>query len=125
MKALSARQQSVYACLKNSTTPQGAYELLECLRTDGFKAPTQIYRALNSLITLGLVHKVDSLNAFVACTENHHQGTSIIAICDQCNSYQELSSETLDTLFKNLPNDRDFKARQMTIELKGSCSECA
>ncbi len=125
MKALSARQQSVYDCLKNSTTPKGAYELLECLRADGFKAPTQVYRVLNSLIALGLVHKVDSLNAFVACTEDHHHSASIIAICDQCHSYRELSSETLDVLFKNLPDDRDFKARQMTIELKGSCSECA
>lgn len=125
MEHLTPKLQSVYDCIKNASTPPGAYDLLDQLRTQGFRAPSQMYRALNRLLELGLIHKVESQNAFIACHENHQSGASIFAICDSCGSVEELSSVEFTDQVKALSDRYKFDSRELAVELKGRCSDCA
>ena len=86
---LTKNQSLVLEALKQAKQPLGAYPLLDELRDHGFKAPLQVYRTLGQLADLGLVHRLESLNAWTACCENKHEGTPIFAICNDCGTVVE------------------------------------
>jgi len=67
--------------LKNNKVPLSAYDILDKLHDFGFRAPLQVYRALDKLIELGLVHRLETLNAFVAC---QHKIVKVITKKLQC-----------------------------------------
>ena len=67
---LAANQQLVFKAFGEAAAPLSAYSILERLQGKGIKAPLQVYRALEKLIDFGLVHRLESLNAFVVC--DHH-----------------------------------------------------
>lgn len=64
---LTANQEAVYAALRRAQSPLSAYALLARLREQGFNAPTQVYRALDRLLEQGIVHRLESMNAYVSC----------------------------------------------------------
>ncbi|MGB2321810.1 MAG: Fur family transcriptional regulator, partial [Candidatus Puniceispirillaceae bacterium] len=72
---LTRNQTLVLEALASAGQPLGAYSLLDLLRDQGFKAPLQVYRALDQLISEGLVHRLESLNAWTACCEDQHSYT--------------------------------------------------
>ena len=91
--SLTKNQLCVLTRLEGAVGPLSAYTLLDQLRDDGFRAPLQVYRALDSLMKGGFVHRLESLNAFVACAEPHdhsHRMTAF-AICDICGQVSEFS----------------------------------
>ena len=108
--------------------PLSAYAILDELHDSGFRGPVQVYRALEKLMELGLVHRLESLNAFVACQQRtyDHQGkkTIIFTICEICRSIQELVNNGLEHLVRSLEKDIDFLTNRSVIELKGICSTC-
>ena len=124
MQGLTHKQQLVYDQICRSSTPQGAYHLLDSLRAEGFKAPSQVYRVLTKLLELGLIHKVESLNAFIACDQSHQAGDSILAVCDSCGSVAELPPDKLANKVRELGTSFNFEPRELRIELKGSCARC-
>ena len=76
-ETLTKNQALVLERLEAANSPLSAYELLDQLREEGIKAPLQIYRALEKLQAADLVHRLESLNSFVACAEPHchaHEG---------------------------------------------------
>ena len=70
---LTKNQSLVLDALTNAHQALGAYALLDLLREKGFKAPLQIYRPLEQLVDLGLVHRLESLNAWTVCCTNKHE----------------------------------------------------
>ncbi len=104
----------------------GAYELLDLFRAEDPKAkPVTIYRALDFLMDAGLVHKVESLNAFIGCLHAETQHKSAILICEQCNSAYEIdASSVYDNLFA-LSKAIQFTPQCLTLELHGVCSNCS
>lgn len=103
----------------------GAYELLDLFREQDPKAkPVTIYRALDFLMEAGLVHKIESLNAFIACLQAEHQHKSAILICDQCkNAYEIDATSVYENLF-SLSEAVKFKPQYLTLELHGICASC-
>ncbi len=104
----------------------GAYQLLDQLKQQDNKAkPATIYRALDFLMDAGLVHKVESLNAYIGCLsadQNHH---SAILICDHChNAYEMDARHCYDALHDN-SKSFGFKPSQVIIEMHGICKECS
>ena len=86
---LTRNQSLVFDALVGSDGPLSAYTLLDRLREHGFRAPLQVYRALDKLVEFGMVHRLESLNAFVACAHAsesccHDHGTVAFAICNSC-----------------------------------------
>ena len=74
--ALTKNQSLVFDVLTRAEQPISAYTILDRLREHGFRAPLQVYRALDKLLEAGLVHRLESLNAFVACA---HRNSSCCA----------------------------------------------
>src|SRR5690606_8459657 len=95
--ALTKNQLHVLERLETAAGPLSAYTLLDQLREKGFRAPLQVYRALDTLIKSGFVHRLESLNAFVACAEPHDHSHDMIAfaICDLCGQVTELSDHAM------------------------------
>lgn len=121
---LTRNQHLVYRTLKQSTHPMGAYKLLDALKNQGFRAPCQVYRALDKLQEYGMVHKVESLNSFIACNGVHTSTQSVFAVCDECGSVRELSTKGYIDQMVEWGNQYGFTAEKIVVELKGSCSNC-
>jgi Fur family zinc uptake transcriptional regulator len=126
-KRRSAADQDkiVVDALRDVGRPVSAYELIEQLRDKGVTAPPTIYRALNRLIEDGLAHRLESLNAFVACKHPHrHVGKAVFAICDVCGAVSEFSSEAAERGLTQWAKTAGFMVRTMTLELRGLCRAC-
>ena len=126
LTGVSPKTRKVFEFIESSKSPLGAYDLLndQNLRTIGFKAPTQIYRALKQLLDLRLIHKVESLNAFVACCKEHEKGPSILAICDNCGQVQDIPAEDLAAQVEREVGKKFPGLKELNIELKGVCEAC-
>ncbi|CAM5222369.1 Ferric uptake regulation protein OS=Castellaniella defragrans OX=75697 GN=fur PE=3 SV=1 [Castellaniella defragrans] len=125
---LTERQSIVLDALSRSPGPASAYTLLERLQgAAGLKAPQQIYRVLDKLLEYGLVHRVESLNSFVACDQPHHDhthGLILLAICDQCGRVDESSDATVERYLRQWAGRHAFRMGEVSIEIHGTCKEC-
>lgn len=126
-EALTRNQQLVFDALLRDPHPRSAYALLDDLRADGFRAPLQVYRALAKLTDLGLVHKLESINAFVACAHPHQHAHGLVAfaICDRCKQTSEFSDEAVGAHLRAWAGAHDFQLTQTIIEMRGICARCA
>ena len=108
--------------------PLGAYDMIDRLATSTGKrpAPVSVYRALDFLVENGLVHRLASRNAFMAC-EHGHDGhePAIFLICDDCGGVTEESSHTASTSLAAVATAAGFKTRAQVIELAGRCARCS
>jgi len=123
---LTKDQQRVLNALKAAGRPLGAYALLDRLRQPGFKAPTQVYRALDRLVELGTVHRLETLNAYIACSHPElckHNFTAF-AICETCGHIDEFATSDLSGSLERLIKENNFAARGATIEMLGKCQRC-
>lgn len=124
---LTKNQSQVLERLEAATGPLSAYTLLDQLRDRGFRAPLQVYRALDALVKGGLVHRLESLNAFVACTEHHDHAhaTTAFAICDRCGQVAELCDDAVGEQLEQWVHSTGFHAKKAVIEFRGTCGKCA
>ena len=126
---LTRNQTLVLGVLKHAGAPRSAYDILDGLRGDGFRAPLQVYRALEKLMAIGLVHRLESLNAFVACSdphdhEAHSHGVTAFAICEDCGSVTEFHDEVIEGRLTAWQKSESFKPEKTTIEIRGHCRDC-
>jgi Fur family transcriptional regulator, zinc uptake regulator len=123
---LTRNQELVLGALAHSPAPLSAYDILDRLRPDGLRAPLQIYRALEKLTERGLAHRLESLNAFVCCTDArcHSSGSIGFAICDRCSKVEEFAAPAIDSKLRSWSKASGFTPSRMTIELRGICRDC-
>lgn len=124
---LTRNQALVYGVLETASEPVSAYSILERLRDQGFRAPLQVYRALDKLLELGKVHRLESLNAFVACShqhDDHGQGVTIFAICENCGKVSEFHDHVIAARLTDWQKAEHFKPHKTTIEVRGLCDAC-
>ena len=125
---LSEKQCLVMNLLLEAKGPLSAYQILYDLNDHGFRGPTQVYRVLEKLLELGMVHRIESMNAFVACQQEkcHEKNKEInlFTICKICGSVQELLSNGLKNIVKSLSKDNNFLLKSSVLELNGICSKC-
>ena len=123
---LTRNQSLVLDTLSRAEAPLSAYTILDRLRDDGFRAPLQVYRALEKLLDFGLVHRLESLNAFVACAHPHchTQGLIAFAICNDCGQVDEFSDDVVRDRLGAWATQHGFRAEKTTIEIRGHCARC-
>ncbi|ALN72545.1 MULTISPECIES: transcriptional repressor [unclassified Aureimonas] len=123
---LTRNETLVLTVLREDCGPQTAYQILDRLRGDGLKAPLQVYRALRSLSDRHLVHRLESLNAFVACNHHHgdHHHAAVFSICQACGRVSEATDPALDEALANLARREGFALRDAAVEMRGLCSAC-
>ena len=115
------RQQVMAALLEYDGIPK-AYDIVE---TMGDVKPMTVYRALDFLVAQGLVHRIESLNAYAACVESHCAHTdSQYLICEKCEKVEELHNHAIDDFIAEQLNKKGFKAQYKVIEIHGVCSAC-
>ena len=119
-------RQRVLELVWKSHAPVAAYDLLKSLRQNkpNAEAPT-VYRALDFLLKHGLVHKIESLNAFVGCPHPGKTHVSQFLICSECCQAIELDDQLIQQTIEQQTTKTGFKITNQTIEIKGICPECA
>jgi Fur family transcriptional regulator, zinc uptake regulator len=123
---LTDTRRKVFELVIKAGQPVGAYRLLEAMQDKGTRVmPPTVYRALNFLQGKGLVHRIESLNAFVACTQHEHEHEGQFLICSDCGKTEELADESVSEMLREKASAHGFTLTQQTIELKGLCKECA
>ena len=123
-QVLTRNQSLVFEALRKAKNPVGAYELLDQLREHGLRAPLQIYRTLDQLIELKIVHRLESLNAWTLCCDAEHDSTPVFAICNDCGIVKEYFDETLSSNIANISKQGGFVADRSIIEIHGRCDQC-
>lgn len=122
-KRLTEPRRRVLACILQSHTPLKAYDIVELI--EDIK-PMSVYRALDFLASEGFVHRIESLNAYVACMESHcvHEDSQYM-ICKSCGRVTELHNHAIDDFIAEESSKSGFKLQHKSLELHGLCSDCA
>ena len=109
-----------------SHRPVGAYDILQNLAAErGRVAPPTVYRALEFLVSHGLVHRIDRLNAFVGCPRPDEPHGAAFLICRACGEVAEVETELLDQAMRSIADQARFEVESRTVELSGLCRTCA
>ena len=123
---LTRNQEIVLNLLENSGEPLKAYTILSDTQKKRIKAPTQVYRALDKLIEIGKVHKIESKNSYVACNISNctaMTSTSFL-ICEKCEKVTELEKENLKSFFGGISERLNFEYSDHNLEIFGFCNTC-
>jgi len=105
--------------------PVKAYDLLEQLRGEqGKVAPPTVYRALEFLEGAGLVHRLESRNAFVGCPEPGHADAVQFLICRRCDTVVERPLGQLAQQIAEEAAATGFAAERQILEVTGLCPRC-
>jgi Fur family zinc uptake transcriptional regulator len=122
---LTPVRQRVLELVLANHKPVGAYDLLPKLAEEGFNsAPPTVYRALDFLLDLGLIHRISSLNAFIACNHPGKEHPSCFFVCRECGKAQELDSSLMSSLAHQAEEELGLKVEQQMTELMGLCPAC-
>lgn len=119
---LTKTRRDVLELLWQSHQPRKAYDILSDLaRADASAKPPTVYRALDFLQELKLVHKIESLNAYIGCDGEHaHQ----YLICQKCGTVTDIHNEKVSDIVRKKAQEAGFRVQNTVIEIKGQCKKC-
>jgi len=123
---LSLPRRRVLGVLAGSHAPLGAYEIIDRLAETGPRpAPISVYRALGFLTEAGLAHRIERLNAYVACGAAHGEvGALVFLICEQCRQVGEVAAQEVGFDLARIDAGVGFAPRSAAIEIIGLCAQC-
>jgi Fur family zinc uptake transcriptional regulator len=125
-RRLTPIRRHVLGVLLGSHRPLGAYEIMERLAPQGPRpAPITVYRALDFLRESGLIHRIESRNAFVACVHNHASAEPVVfMICERCGTVGEAASMAIAATLSSAARAAGFTPKSPVIEISGICAHC-
>ena len=125
LNTLTKNQQTVLDILESAKEPLKAYAILFDTQKKGIKAPLQVYRALDKLIEIGKVHKIESKNSYIACKHKScDAGTSTsFLICEMCDLVTELK-KNVSSYFSKQSAEVNFSYSKHNLEIYGICNNC-
>ncbi|MEM1086856.1 MAG: transcriptional repressor [Pseudomonadota bacterium] len=121
---LTPIRRKVLQLLVDSDKPAKAYDLLANLDGEGSPKPPTIYRALDFLLHVGLAHKIESLNAYVACGHADHAHSAVFLICDECGTAEEIHADVTSNALNAETGAAGFSISKAVIEARGTCRNC-
>ena len=123
---LSKNQQIIFDLIHKSSEPLKAYTILFNVQKKGIKAPPQVYRALDKLVEIGKIHKIESKNAFVACRNSDCEISKATAfsICESCEKVEELNDLKLSKYLSGYSDKTGMKYIKYNLEFFGLCKYC-
>ncbi len=124
---LTPLRRQVFEEIAGSHDAVGAYDLLDRLarKTGERLAPISVYRALDALLEAGVVHRLESRNAFFACHTDHgDSGRPMALVCDRCRVVNELESGAIRDAVNATVARAGFTPRITMIEIAGVCAAC-
>ena len=125
-QTLSRNQKIIFDLIDKSPEPMKAYSILFNVQKKGINAPQQIYRALDKLIEMGKIHKIESKNAFVACRSSDCEISKATAfsICENCEMVDEISDTKLSKYLSGFNHKKGMKFKRFNLEFFGICKKC-
>jgi Fur family zinc uptake transcriptional regulator len=125
-KRLTPARLGAYAELLSAGRPLSAYELLALLsQRQGRKiAPLTVYRHLDFLISVGLVHRLETTQSYVPCLHPDSTHESQYLMCSSCGQADELESKRVAELLKQLASQHGFRTQHAVVEIQGVCGAC-
>lgn len=125
-------RQDIYRLILEANKPLGAYDLISALqevrKQTGAKsnniAPPTVYRSLEFLLAHGLIHQLNSLNAYVPCCHPRHLHVAAFLICETCHNVQECDNLPINEMIVFSQQHANFAVKKSTIELSGLCRRC-
>jgi Fur family zinc uptake transcriptional regulator len=123
---LTPIRRNVLETLVASHQPLGAYDIIQRLAAHGEKlSPITIYRALDFLREHGLVHRIESRNAFIACGHSHDSADPVVfLICEKCGAVGETAGAAVAETIKSASRAAGFTPKTPVIEITGLCGHC-
>mgnify|MGYP001204815707 FL=1 len=123
---LSKNQQIIFDLIHKSPEPLKAYTILFNVQKKGINAPPQVYRALDKLVEIGKIHKIESKNAFVACKNSDCEISKATAfsICESCEMVDEISDAKLSKYLSSFNHKKGMKFKRFNLEFFGLCKKC-
>jgi|CXWK01.1.fsa_nt_gi Fur family zinc uptake transcriptional regulator len=122
-------RRKVFEEIASTTASVGAYEVLDRLSKKGTRlAPISVYRALDALLEAGVVHRLESKNAYFACRRLHSPRTGrrpMFLSCETCGTVQETDGEDIFGAIDSAARSAKFEPRVKFVEVSGTCHECA
>lgn len=117
----------VFEEIANSHHSIGAYEIRERIAAKGTQlAPISVYRAIEALMQAGVVHRLESRNAYFACHCIHGAGREhIVLCCERCGTIAEIPAESVFAAIATAARDNGFTPRVRVVEVSGLCAHCA
>ena len=122
---LTPPRRRVLELLLEAGQPVKAYDLIAAFGLDGAPAkPPTVYRALDFLEKQGFAHRIESLNAYVACRQGPDAHAAAFLICDCCGATREVEPVGAERLFA-LADSSGYRLSVVTVEAHGLCGACA
>lgn len=124
---LTPARLAAYAELLASKRPVSAYELIALLeeRQQRKIAPLTVYRHLDFLIRVGLVHRLESTQSYLPCDHPEYAHESQYLLCSSCGSVDEVESKPIKSMLQKIADQRGFHTENTVVEIKGVCGSCA
>ena len=124
-KTVGINDKPVLHLLLSNHRALSAYDIAEKLSKSGKRIqPIQIYRSLEKLIELGVVHRLSTKNGFIACYEDGKCTAGQFLICNKCDNVKEIDSELLDREIKDSAQKNNFSIKSKNVEVLGLCGNC-
>jgi Fur family zinc uptake transcriptional regulator len=122
---LTPIRRRVLELVWESHRPAGAYAILDAFKPDHpAAAPATVYRALDFLLDQGLVHRIQSLNAFVGCDDPAHPHRGFFLICTECGDAAEVEDAGIERAMERSVGRLGFAINSRTLEARGVCRRC-
>lgn len=124
---LTALREAVLRELAASHKALGAYDIMHRLSDRGRQvAPISVYRVLDSLMEAGLIHRLETANAFLAC-HSDHEGPDrpiLFLVCEECGTVVEAASKDVSRAVKKVASTAGFTVTGSVHEARGRCAHC-
>lgn len=123
---LTSLREQVLGLVWQSHKPLGAYTLMDMLAQASTRrvAPPTVYRALDFLLEEGLIHRINSLNAFIGCPSPTQKHQNHFLICQNCSVAVELDNASLNQNIIAAATAAGFSVTGHSIEINGLCPSC-
>ena len=123
---LTPIRKAILALIWQHHKPIGAYDIVEQLsgrQGKRIQAPT-VYRAIEFLLSLGLIHRIASLNAYMGCPFPGSEHSDIFLICRECQTTVECSAESVNEVIAAMVSKSGFRMDSQSVEIMGHCPNC-
>ena len=125
-ETLTPLRQRVLEIVLKQRTPIKAYDILRELQRDNEKAaPPTAYRALDFLVDMGVIHRLESLSAYVACSHEDMSGGGLFFVCDKCHAIVEEHDSRIDRMLAKKGAEAGFTVSNHEVEIHGTCRNCS
>ncbi|QPH52624.1 transcriptional repressor [Pontivivens ytuae] len=117
-------RREVLSILLDAHRAMGAYDILDKLKEGGRSAqPPVVYRALDFLMAHGFAHRIERLNAYIACSHPGANHAPAFLICRSCQTVAEAPSGMM-ALMGDVASEAGFRLETVVMEAEGLCPRC-